>query len=106
MAGRDYLGEFEHIIVLALLRLADQDYGATVRQEIDLRTKRGVSIGAVYATLDRLEAKGYVKSHRGDRTPERGGRSKRFFRVTAKGIAAVSRTHRALESMTEGLGFI
>ena len=105
MAGRDYLGEFEHIIVLALLRLADQAYGVTVRQEIEVRTKREVSIGAVYATLDRLEAKGYVKSHRGDPTPERGGRSKRFFRVTAKGIAAVSRTQRALQSMTEGLGF-
>ena len=101
-----HFGEFEHIIVLALLRLADQAYGVTVRQEIELRTSREVSIGAVYATLDRLEAKGYVKSHRGDPTPERGGRAKRFFRVTAKGIAAVSRTHRALESMTEGLGFI
>ena len=105
MADRDYLGEFEHIIVLALLRLTDQAYGVTVRQEIELRTNREVSIGAVYATLDRLEAKGYVKSHRGDPTPERGGRAKRFFRVTAKGIAAVSRTQRALESMTEGLGF-
>jgi PadR family transcriptional regulator, regulatory protein PadR len=105
MAGRDYLGEFEHIIVLALLRLSDRAYGVTVRQEIELRTKREVSIGAVYATLDRLEAKGYVKSHRGDPTPERGGRSKRFFRVTAKGVAAVNRTHRALKSMTEGLGF-
>jgi PadR family transcriptional regulator PadR len=106
MAGRDYLGEFEHIIVLALLRLADQAYGVTVRQEIELRTAREVSIGAVYATLDRLETKGYVKSHRGDPTPERGGRSKRFFRVTAKGAAAVSRTHRAFESMAEGLNFI
>ena len=106
MAGRDYLGEFEHIIVLALLRLEDQAYGVTVRQEIELRTHREVSIGAVYATLDRLESKGYVKSHRGDPTPERGGRSKRFFSVTAKGIAAVSRTQRALESMTEGLGLI
>src|SRR6202050_2684530 len=106
MSGRDYLGEFEHIIVLALLRLEDRAYGVTVRQEIEFRIQREVSIGAVYATLDRLETKGYVKSHHGDPTPERGGRSKRFFRVTAKGIAAVSRTHRALERMTEGLGFI
>jgi PadR family transcriptional regulator PadR len=106
MAGRDYLGEFEHIIVLALLRLSEQAYGVTVRQEIELRTQREVSIGAVYATLDRLEAKGYVKSHRGDPTPERGGRAKRFFRVTAKGMAAVNRTHRAFESMAEGLGFV
>ena len=106
MTGRDYLGEFEHIIVLALLRLEDRAYGVTVRQEIEFRIKREVSIGAVYATLDRLETKGYVKSHRGEPTPERGGRSKRFFRVTPKGMAAVNRTQRALVSMTEGLGFI
>ena len=103
MSGRDYLGEFEHIIVLALLRLGDRAYGVTVRQEIEFRTNRGVSIGAVYATLDRLEIKGYIKSQRGDPTPERGGRSKRFFRVTPKGVAAVNRTHRALQNMTEGL---
>jgi PadR family transcriptional regulator, regulatory protein PadR len=105
MRDRDYLGEFEHIIVLALLRLEDRAYGVTVRQEIELRIDREVSIGAVYATLDRLERKGYVMSYRGDPTPERGGRSKRFFRITADGAAAVSRTHRALQSMTEGLGF-
>ena len=106
MSGRDYLGEFEHIIILALLRLEDRAYGVTVRQEIEFRTKREVSIGAVYATLDRLERKGYVKSRRGDPTPERGGRSKRFFRVTAKGLAATDRTHRAFESMLEGLDLI
>jgi len=106
MSGRDYLGEFEHIVVLALLRLEGQAYGVTVRQEIEFRTQREVSIGAVYATLDRLETKGYVKSHRGDPTPERGGRSKRFFRVTAKGVAAMNRTQRALQSLTEGLDLI
>jgi PadR family transcriptional regulator PadR len=106
MSGRDYLGEFEHIIVLALLRLEERAYGVTVRQEIEFRIKREVSIGAVYATLDRLEAKGYVKSHLGEPTSERGGRSKRFFHVTAKGVAAVNRTHRALRRMTEGLDLI
>ncbi len=106
MADRDYLGEFEHIVVLALLRLEDRAYGVTVRQEIEFRTKREVSIGAVYATLDRLEKKGYVRSHRGDPTPERGGRSKRFFRVTAQGLAAVNRAQRALHSMTEGLDVV
>ena len=106
MPGRDYLGEFEHIMVLALLRLEDRAYGVTVRQEIELRTHREVSIGAVYATLDRLETKGYVKSRRGDPTPERGGRSKRFFRVTAKGVAAVNRTQRALQNMTKGLNVL
>jgi PadR family transcriptional regulator PadR len=106
MPGRDYLGEFEHIIVLALLRLGDRAYGVTVRQEIESRINREVSIGAVYATLERLETKGYVKSHRGDPTPERGGRSKRFFRVTSRGVAAVNRTQRALQSMTQGLDLI
>ena len=106
MLGRDYLGEFEHIVLLALLRLEDTAYGVTVRREIQLRIEREVSIGAVYATLDRLETKGYVKSFRGDPTPERGGRSKRFFRVTAKGLAAVNRTQQALQTMTEGVNLI
>ena len=106
MASRDFLAEFEHLIVLALLRLQDRAYGVTVRQEIEFRTRREVSIGAVYATLDRLEKKGYVKSQHGDPTPERGGRSKRFFRVTAKGVAAVNRTQRVLQSMSEGLDLI
>ncbi len=103
MFRRDYLGEFEHLVLLALLRLGDRAYGVTVRQEIGLRTKREVSMGAVYATLDRLQSKGYVNSRYGDPTPERGGRSKRLFRVTGKGVAAVNRTHRALDRMTEGL---
>ena len=77
-----------------------------MRQEIQFRTKRDVSIGAVYANLDRLETKGYVKSRHGDPTPERGGRSKRVFRVTAKRLAAVNRTQRALQCMTEGLDLI
>ena len=94
------------MIVLALLRLEDRAYGVTVRQEIESRTQREVSIGAVYATLDRLESKGYVKSRRGDPTPERGGRSKRFFRVTAKGVTAVNRTQRALQTMSKGLELI
>lgn len=103
MASRDYLGEFEHIVLLALLRLGEQAYGVTVRQEIEKRTKREVSIGAIYSTLDRLEAKGYVRSHVGEPTGERGGRSKRFFRVTPQGVSAVNRTHRALRSLIDGL---
>jgi PadR family transcriptional regulator PadR len=103
MSSRDYLGEFEHIVVLALLRLGDQAYGVTVRQEIEVRISREVSIGAIYATLGRLQTKGYVNSHLGDPTPERGGRSKRFFHVTAKGMAAVNRTQRAVQNMTKGL---
>lgn len=103
MRERDYLGEFELIVTLALLRLADRAYGVSVRQEIAERTGRDVSIGAVYATLDRLENKGYVRSQLGDPTPERGGRSKRFFQVTAKGVAAVNRTQTAVQLLMEGL---
>jgi DNA-binding PadR family transcriptional regulator len=103
MAAGDYLGEFEHLVVLTLMRLENRAYGVTVRQEIELRTRREVSIGAVYATLDRLEKKGYVKSRRGDPTPERGGRSKRFFRVTARGVAAVNRAQQTIRMMSEGL---
>ena len=106
MLSRRYLGEFEHVVLLALLRLEDRAYGVTVRQEIRARTNREVSIGAVYATLDRLQAKGYVKSFRGEPTAERGGRSKRFFRVTASGVTAVNRTQRALQCMTEGLKLV
>ena len=103
---RDHLGGFEHIVILALMRLGEEAYGVPVRQEIEARTGREVSIGAVYATLDRLEAKGYVKSRIGEPTPERGGRSKRFFRVTAQGRTVVKRTHHALSRLIEGLVFI
>lgn len=106
MSERDYLGEFEHIVILALLRLGDRAYGVTVRQEIEECISREVSIGAIYATLDRLETKGYVKSKLGDPTPERGGRSKRLFHVTAKGMSALYRTHRALQSMIRGLDLV
>jgi PadR family transcriptional regulator, regulatory protein PadR len=103
MSARDYLGEFEHIVLLAVLRLGDQAYGVTVRREIEARTGREVSIGAIYATLDLLEVRSSVQSRVGDPTPERGGRSKRFFRVTAQGLSAIKHTHRALRSLTEGL---
>jgi DNA-binding PadR family transcriptional regulator len=103
MSKRDYLGEFELIVMLAVLRLGDEAYGVTVRREIETRTGRDVSIGAVYATLDRLESKGCVRSELGDPTAERGGRSKRFFRVTGKGVSAVNRTHAAVQSLMEGL---
>ena len=104
MSGRmDYLGELEHIILLALIRLGEDAYGVTVRQEIETRTGRDVSIGATYTTLDRMEAKGYVRSRIGEPTVERGGRAKRHFAVTARGVAAVNRTHEALKGMAEGL---
>jgi PadR family transcriptional regulator PadR len=103
MSDREGLGEFEHIIILALLRLGDEAYGMRVRQEIEQRAGRETSIGAVYSTLDRLETKGLVESSTGDPTPERGGRAKRVFRATPKGIQALERSQQALMNMMEGL---
>jgi PadR family transcriptional regulator PadR len=82
-------GEFEQLILLAILRLGENAYGMTVRREIEDRTERRTALGAVYTTLDRLEKKGYVSSWAGSPTPERGGRSKRFFKVQALGKAAL-----------------
>ena len=106
MSKREYLGEFEHIVVLALMHLGDRAYGVTVRQEIAARIRREVSVGAIYATLDRLEAKGFVTSRLGEPTAERGGRSKRFFRMTPKGVSAVNRTRRAVFNMSKGLSLV
>lgn len=106
MFDRHYLGEFEHLVLLALLRLGDRAYGVTIRKEIESRAERDVALGAVYATLDRLEAKGYVTSTMGEPTSERGGRSKRFFRMSARGISALNQTHAALRRMTEGLSVV
>jgi PadR family transcriptional regulator PadR len=106
MSKGDYLGEFEHIVLLSLLQLNDRAYGVTVRQEIALRTGRDVSVGAIYTTLDRLKVKGYVTSRLAEPTSERGGRAKRFFRVTAKGTRAVNATHDALRSMSVGLELV
>src|SRR5215472_3073563 len=76
-----YLGEFEQIVLLAVVRLGDEAYGVPIRREIAERAGRQVTVGALYATLDRLEAKGLVHSWFADPTPERGGRSKRYFRL-------------------------
>ena len=87
------LGEFEQIVLLAILRLDDRAYGVTIRAEIAERTDREPAPGALYTTLDRLEEKGLVTSRFGDPTPQRGGRAKRFFKVTGAGVAALARAH-------------
>jgi len=103
MGKGEYLGEFEQIVLLAVLRLGKNAYGVTILEEIEKRTGRSVMIGAVYATLDRLEVKRYISSRVGDPTPERGGRAKRFFKVTAQGSAALERSRTILENMWAGL---
>jgi len=103
MAAPPTLGEFEHIVLLAILRLGENAYGVTLRQEIEERTDRHPSPGALYITVDRLENKGFVSSRFGDPTPQRGGRAKRFFRVTAKGVQAVARAQRSYRRLLDGL---
>jgi PadR family transcriptional regulator, regulatory protein PadR len=97
------LGSLEHIVLLAVMRLGDNAYGITVRREIESATGRDLSIGAVYATLVRLEAKSFVTSYAGEPTAERGGRAKRYFRVTADGKGALRNTHEAIQKMRAGL---
>jgi PadR family transcriptional regulator PadR len=89
---KDYLGNFEEIVLLAVLRLGEQAYGAKIRQAVAAATERDVSIGAIYATLDRLERKGYLKSWQGEATPERGGRAKRYFQIEGAGARALNDT--------------
>lgn len=105
MARRDevLLGTLEQIVLLAAMRLGDQAYGVTIRDEIERRTGRAVSFGAVYVTLQRLEDKGLVSSRIGEPTAERGGRAKRFFQVTAHGRKAVRRVQDAVAAMAKGL---
>jgi DNA-binding PadR family transcriptional regulator len=98
-----YLGEFEQIVLLALLRVGQEAYGVPIRRDIESRTGRSVSVGALYRTLDRLEDKGYVSSRLGDSTPERGGRSKRYFRIAPAGIRALRHSQEMLSLMCEGL---
>jgi DNA-binding PadR family transcriptional regulator len=97
------LGEFEQLVLLALVRLGDEAYGVTVHQEIEQRTGRSVALGAVYKTLARLEAKQLVGAYIGEPTAERGGRRKRHYRVLPAGRRALVRSVAALRRMTLGL---
>lgn len=103
MTKRGYLGEFEQIVLLALRHLGPEAYGVTIRREIEARTGRKVSHGAIYPTLDRLEAKGYVSSSIGRPTAQRGGRSKKHFKLRPAGRAALERSRAMLAAMWEGL---
>lgn len=97
------LGEFEQLVLLALMRQGSDGYGVSIAADISERTGRDVSIGAVYKTLDRLERKGWVVSRVGDPTPERGGRRKKHFRLSGVGQRVLRQSIAALRSMTDGL---
>lgn len=99
-----YLGEFELIVLLAVLGLQDDAYGVTIREALERETSRDVSLGAVYKTLGRLEDKGYVSAHLGDPTPQRGGRRKKLYRLEPLGSRALKQSVADLRRLVRGLG--
>ncbi len=103
MGKGEYLGEFEQMVLLALIRLDDNAYGMTIRQTIQERTRRPVAIGQVYSALDRLEHKGFLSSRLGGPEPIRGGRAKKLFRLTPAGAAALTHSRGMMAQMAEGL---
>lgn len=103
MAKGEYLGEFEHIVLLSLMRLGEGAHGALIRSEIEAVTRRSPAIGAVHATLERLERKRYVSSWIGEPTAERGGKAKRHFKIEAAGVGVLKQARATLERLHEGL---
>ena len=105
MAKGDNLGEFEQLILAALLMLGENAYGMTIHERVEKLAAgvRSVSLGSVYTTLDRLEQKGYVKSWFGDPTPERGGRSKRYFEITGAGQRVLKSSAKVAANIVAGL---
>lgn len=103
MSKAKNLGEFEILVLAALLRLGDDAYGISILNTIESRSGRSVSLGALYPTLSRLEQKQYVTSRMGEATPERGGRAKRYYALTTTGAAALKRSSEILSSMLAGL---
>ena len=103
MRRGDYLGNFDLMLLLAVLRLGDEAYGVTIAQELEQHTGREVVIASVYARLDSLQERGLVTSSLGDPTPERGGRAKRYFQITGAGIREIRDARRALTTMWKGL---
>jgi DNA-binding PadR family transcriptional regulator len=97
------LGDFEQLVLLGVMRLEDDAYGAAIRQEIHARSGRDVSINAVYTTLDRLERKGLLRSWVGEPTPHRGGRRRKCYALRPAGVAALRDAYRAFTAMAGGL---
>lgn len=97
------LGEFEYLLLSAAARLGDDAYGAAIRQDIEISTKRPCSLGALYTTLDRMEAKGLIHTWMGEATPQRGGRPKRMVRVTAKGMRAAAAFYDTVTRASRGV---
>lgn len=102
--GRYRLGEFETAVLLAIVHLRGRGYGVSIADEIERRSGKPVSFGAVYATLDRLQKKGLISSELGEPTPERGGKPKRFYRIEASGERALREVQAIAERMWAGMG--
>lgn len=102
MDRKESLSRLEEMVLLAVMRLGPASYGVTIRREIEVQTGRGVSLGAIYPTLDRLEDQGLVRSRRGEPTGERGGRSRRHFKLLPKGYEALRQSRRAMAAMWAG----
>lgn len=101
--GREFLGNFELMVLLALIRLGDEAYGVPIAAAIEDGTSRSVALSSVYAALDRLEEKGLVTSRLGEPTPERGGRAKRHFQITPGGLQEVRAARRAFTKLWGGI---
>lgn len=99
MPKRNYLGDFELMVLLALMRLGEDAYGVPISEQIQLQSGREVALGTVYAALERLEEKGLVSSELGESMQERGGRAKRYFHVTEKGLREVIEARRILTNL-------
>lgn len=100
---RQHLGEFEQLLLFALLDLEDQAHGVAIRCAIEGKTGRVVSPGAIYTALERLAGRGFVASTIGDTTPERGGRRRKFYRLEKAGAEALQRSFTTLNKMASGL---
>jgi PadR family transcriptional regulator, regulatory protein PadR len=103
MPERAVISDFELIVLLAVMRVGEDAYGVPVAQEIEETTGRTVAVAAVYAALQRLEARALITSALGDPTANRGGRAKRFFRATGKGIKEAREAQRAFVAMWQGI---
>ncbi len=103
MGKTNILGSFEHLVLLALVHLGEESYGVTVRQELEQKSGKTISIGAVYATLDRLEGKNLISSRHSGADPARGGKPRRHFKVLPAGELALARSRELLEKMWHGI---
>jgi PadR family transcriptional regulator PadR len=95
----DQIGQLEQLVMLAILRLRPEAYGVALQKELKVRTGREYSVGGIYAVLDKLEGKGFVKAKQGEATPERGGRAKLYFNLTGSGQSALQASLQAIDNL-------